>query len=105
LSDTGQRDVLIDERNGFDLPFLIEVEHQLCFDFGEPIEVFFKGHIEVVVFIIVAIVAYVLSALGVVVFFLLFVAFLVIVVAKLFLLVSNIELQIVSVRIGHFEWD
>jgi hypothetical protein len=87
------------------LSFLIEVEHQLRFDFGEPIEVFFKGHIEVVVFIIVAIVAHMLSSLGVVFFFILFVAFLVIVVAKLFLLVSNIELKIVSVRIGHFGWD
>jgi hypothetical protein len=46
-----------------------------------------------------------LSALSIFFLFVLLMTVLVIVVAEFLFLVSNIELKVVSVRIGHFECD
>ena len=105
LSNTGKRNIFVDERKGFDLSFFVEIEHELCFDFGQSIKVFLERHIKIIIFILITIVSHMLTTLSLIIFVILSVTLLLIMITELLFLISNIEFQIVSVRIRHFKCD
>jgi hypothetical protein len=95
LRDTGQRNVLADQRNTLDFSLFVKIEHKLGFDLCESIQILLEGHIEIVLLIIIPVIIQMLPTLLIVL--ILFAIMLFIVIPVLFLLIAKIELKIIVI--------